>query len=75
MSDCRVSWDGRVTPADAALLLDVSSRALRRMRDERRGPPAVYRPLWGCAWSYEIHAIYEFILFNALGQSESRSRG
>jgi hypothetical protein len=50
----RVSYDGRVTPPDAARLLGVSLRTLRRMREERRGPHAVRMPLWGHSWSYHL---------------------
>jgi hypothetical protein len=70
---CRVSFDGRVMPPDAARFLGISERTLRQWRDERRGPPAVYRRLWGHAWSYEIRSLYEFKLFSALGQNDSGS--
>lgn len=69
---CRVSWDQRVTPPDAARFLGVTERTLRRLRDQRRGPRAVYRPLWGYTWSYELQELYEFNLFSALGQNGSR---
>lgn len=66
-SFCRVSWDQRVTPPDAARFLGIAERTLRQWRDERRGPRAEYRPLWGFVWSYSLQELYEFKLFNALG--------
>jgi hypothetical protein len=64
---CRESWDGRITPPDAARFLGITERTLRCWRDERRGPPAVYRPLWGFSWSYETLELYKFKLFSAIG--------
>jgi hypothetical protein len=57
----RISFDGRVTESDAAKLLEISHRTLRRMRDERRGPRAVRMPLFGCSWSYYVNDLFRHI--------------
>ena len=49
-----VSPDGRVSARDAARILGLSERSMRRMRDERRGPAALRLPLHGCSFSYRL---------------------
>jgi DNA-binding transcriptional regulator YiaG len=63
---CRVSFDGRITPPDAARVLNITERTLRDWRDRRVGPPAEYRMLWGCHWSYQLTDIYRHLLYQEL---------
>jgi hypothetical protein len=65
-SELRSSWDGRITPRDAARVLGISDRTLRQWRDERRGPRAEYRRLWGNSWSYDLTALYQFLVESSM---------
>jgi hypothetical protein len=65
-SGIRTSSSGRITPADAARVLGISDRTLRQWRDERRGPPAEYKRLWGSNWSYDLTALYQFLVESSM---------
>jgi hypothetical protein len=68
MSDtpqCRVSYDGRVVPLDAARVLRVPPFTLRNWRDRRYGPRPG-RPLWGCWYSYDLTELYQFLIESAM---------